>query len=255
VRPLLLRVFLGVSLLTAVTRVAHAAPKAAAATDEARAMDLFQRGEAAYREGRFEESLTLLKEARSLKQAPVLLYDLARVHESLGHPEEAAEAYEQYLKEEPTTGDRKLIEARIERLRRAPDEKSADNAGPLQAPEAAPPPAAPAPDPEPKPAPTSAARVAVSAGSVGLGLVAIGAGTFFGVRSRQRDSDARGGLSQVESIDAFDSARADAMRANVCLIAGGALVAVGVLAWVLWPQKSAPVAAGSAGASALRWSF
>src|SRR3954464_13534377 len=78
---------------------AVAAPSSTKANAEA--ADLFHRSARAYREGRFQDAIDLLLRARELKAEPVLLYDLGRAYEALGNPRAAADAYTQFLKEDP----------------------------------------------------------------------------------------------------------------------------------------------------------
>lgn len=206
--------------------------------DEARALELFHRGEVAYREGRFEECVELLREARRLKRAPVLLYDLARAYEALGDLEEAARAYEGYLAEEPRATDRKGIEARIVRLReRARPQRPGEPTTTLEPDPDAEKPLAPPPPPDAPRTERLPGRVVVSASAVGLGVVGLGAGVFFGARATSRASDAEAEPVHAQATARLADARDDASRANVALVAGGALVGLGVLAWVLWPSR------------------
>lgn len=85
------------------------------ATDRAR--DLFTRGVAAYSAGRLEEAAGLLGEADALLPSPELAYNLGRVHERMGHVEEAVRYYRRYL--DAGTADeasRADVEARVAAL-------------------------------------------------------------------------------------------------------------------------------------------
>src|SRR3954468_23675548 len=83
---------------------------AAHADDKQRAIDLFERSARAYRDGRFQDAVDLLLEARKLQHAPVLLYDLVRAYEALEKPADAADAYAAYLAEDEKAADRRAIE-------------------------------------------------------------------------------------------------------------------------------------------------
>lgn len=78
-----------------------AAPPARAQSDaavrEARAH--FERGLEFFNEGRHDAALAEFTRAYELAPAPPVLYNIARVQEALGHAVEAADAYDQYLRE------------------------------------------------------------------------------------------------------------------------------------------------------------
>ena len=59
-------------------RGAEAAPTRTAPTDS-HALELFEQSAQAYREGRFQEAVDKLLEARRFKAEPVLLYNLGTV--------------------------------------------------------------------------------------------------------------------------------------------------------------------------------
>src|SRR4051794_14721586 len=75
--------FLGFEAAGAAPPPGNGAAVRGAATD-ARALDLFEQSAKAYREGRFQDAVDRLLEARSLKSEPVLLYNLGRAYEALG---------------------------------------------------------------------------------------------------------------------------------------------------------------------------
>jgi tetratricopeptide (TPR) repeat protein len=85
--------------------------------EEARALELFERAVALYREGEFTESATLLREAYSLHEEPVLLYNLARALEGDGDYPAAIDAYQRYLDTAGEIPDRGAIERKLETLR------------------------------------------------------------------------------------------------------------------------------------------
>jgi tetratricopeptide (TPR) repeat protein len=70
-----------------------------------------------YDDGRYEDASREMKAAYELKPLPDLQYNLAQCYERLGKLEDAANAYETYLRGASATPDRKNVEARIANLR------------------------------------------------------------------------------------------------------------------------------------------
>src|SRR4051812_6436550 len=170
-------------------RPAHAGERAArvAPSPRARALELFEQSAKAYRDGRFQDAIDLLVEARRIKPEPVLLYNIGRAYEALGKPTEAADAYAAYLEEDPKAADRRAIEIRITTLRA--------QAGELDKARTMPPPAEPKPlPPEPAssaPPPQASDSLAVVPWVVtGAGVVGIGAGVVLGLVAESRHSAA-----------------------------------------------------------------
>ena len=93
------------------------AGSASAQSNQARAAELFKKASESYRQGRFQEAVTQLEEARTLDPQPVLTYNLARAYEGLGDLPKAADAYERYLHDDPNAPDRGSIEQRVATLR------------------------------------------------------------------------------------------------------------------------------------------
>lgn len=80
--------------------VLTAASSAAAQTDpRAEASAHFERGTDLFNEGRYDAALAEFDRAYEIAPALPVLYNLGRVHAELGHPVEAARAYERYLSE------------------------------------------------------------------------------------------------------------------------------------------------------------
>ena len=191
-----------------------------------RALDLFERGKAAYREGRFEEAVTLLTEAYALEPAPVLLYNLARAQEGLGAFAEAIEAYERYLAAEKEIPDRGAIEQKITSLRRTLEEREAlarerDEAKRREA-------ATPAPGPAVPTEPDSASPWPWVAAAVGAGSTI--AGAVLGGLALSRNDEAEAAPSQREAALARDAAEGLALGSTVLFVVGG-VVAAGGLVW------------------------
>lgn len=191
------------------------------ATPERQALALFKESEKAYADARFTESLRLLREAYALHPVPVLLYNMARVHETMGELDSAIEVYERYLAEAPAIPDRPALEARVASLKRLRDEKKAK--------------APPAREP------TVVPWIVAGAG----GLVLAGAGVF-GLLSKSRDSDAISEPIQRTAAEARDDAATYATIANVGFVVGGAIV-LGGLVWGLVTVSSRPAQSASGG--------
>ena len=215
-----------------------AAPAAAANTNKTRAAELFKRSAEAYLRGDFSHAIELLDEAYALDPQPVLIYNKARAHEGLGHVDEAIELYEKYLTDEPTSADRGAIEQRLVTLRKQRDEKAAlakertqvekDREAVEKERANQPPPAEAAPAPAPPHRRSVLPYVVMGVG--GAGLIS---GTIFGLMANSKKASATDAQSQLTAIDLRDTGRTYATVSNVSFIAGGVLVAAGVVWWVI----------------------
>jgi len=218
--------------LDALARAPHPAKESAA--DKARAAELFKKSADAYLKGEFEHAIKLLDEAYALDPQPVLLYNMARSHEGLGHGDEAITLYERYLAQEPSSPDRGAIEQRLATLRRQRDERAAvekervavekDRAA-VEKERAQ---QAMAPPPEP-PRPRSVLPYVVG----GAGVVSLVTGAVVGLVALSKEDAAKDERVQSTSIDMRDDAKTFATVSNVAFIVGGVLVATGVVWWVL----------------------
>jgi tetratricopeptide (TPR) repeat protein len=202
------RLALAVALALSVPAAARAeeAPPSA----DVRALDLFDKSEAAYQKGRFAEAALYLREAYALKPEPVLLYNLARAYEGMGDLEHAAKAYQDFLAAEPNAKDRGSIEVRIATLKKQLAEREAARKK----------------QPEEK-KPSAVPWIVAGAGALG-----IGAGAVLGVISAKRHRDARDEPRQTDAESDQASAKSFATAANVAFITGGVVLAVG-LVWGL----------------------
>ncbi len=94
-----------------------------AGADEADARRLFEQGRVAYEEGRFEEALRHFEAAmalvRDVRVRVLMVLNIARAHDRLGHRAEAIDAYEQYIRLMPDGPRASEVRARIAALRRA----------------------------------------------------------------------------------------------------------------------------------------
>jgi tetratricopeptide (TPR) repeat protein len=196
---------------------------------QSRALELFEQSAVAYREGRFDDAIALLREARAQRPEPVLLYNLGRAYEAAGRRREAAEAYTQYLAEEPNARDRGSLEGRIATLRREEEERDtllrASNKEP---------------DRSAEPAPVAVGPLPFVV--AGVGLLAVGTGVGLGAHAQSRADAAAAEPVQTTAVDVHDGARGLATAANVVLIAGAALTIVGAtwigVRWLAPSQKA-----------------
>jgi len=223
-RTLLLSIALVVGATTA-THSAAAAPTAAP-TQHEQALKLFEQGGAAYKEGRFQDSVDLLKKAYELEKEPLLLYNLARAYEGLGDFENALATYESYLSTAKDVPDRGAIEQRIatlkstiadrEKLARERDEAQARAAASAANNQAAA--SKPVETASPSPIPWIIA---------GVGVAGIGVGAGLGAVALSKDSDAQTASSQRDAVDLHDSATGLALGSTIAFIAGGVIAAGG----------------------------
>lgn len=201
---------------------------AQSAADKKQALELFDQGKAAYREGRFQDSVELLQKAYGLVKEPVLLYNLARAHEGLGDFPAAIKAYEQYLSTEKNVPDRGAIEQKLTSLRRTVAEQArlAKERDEALKKESQPKPEEPAPRvaPGPRPAESPSPWPWVIAG-VGAGALVAGAVT--GGLALGKNGDAEAAPSQRETAELRSSAETFALASTALLIAGGVVCAAG----------------------------
>jgi tetratricopeptide (TPR) repeat protein len=92
----------------AILAVPPAGAAAEPAVDEARAH--FQRGEQAYREGRYRDAVAEFQAANRLRPSPALHFDIAQARERLGEPAEALASYAEYLRLDPQAANRAAVE-------------------------------------------------------------------------------------------------------------------------------------------------
>jgi tetratricopeptide (TPR) repeat protein len=206
---------------------AHGEERAPPPTGEDRAFSLFNESEVAYREARFEESLRLLREAYALSPDPVLLYNMARVHETMGDLDRAISVYERFLMEAPSIPDRPALEARIASLKALREAK------------------------KPKPPPPRKRSVAPWIVAGAGGAVLAGAGVF-GILAKNRESDAINDPVQRTGVAAREDATTYATIANVGFAVGGAIALAG-LVWGLVASTTSPTPSASTSPATVAW--
>jgi tetratricopeptide (TPR) repeat protein len=227
--PRWLRVAVAAALLPVC--VSAAGPARADGKDP-RAMELFEKSETAYDQGRFAEAIALLRQAYALEKEPVLLYNLGRAYEGLGDLAGAAQAYEDFLRAQPDAPDRGALERRIGTLRRQLTEREA-----LRRKAAA-------------EKPRTASPIPWIVAGVGAGGLA--AGGLVGVLASNKHDDAVREPTYREADRLESQAKSMATAANVCLVAGGVLLVVGVV-WGILDVSASRRASGAA--EALRVTF
>lgn len=184
--------------------------------EDQEARSLFQAGELAYRQGRFERALDYFQRAYELSARPELLFNIANLQERLNRPREALAGFERYLESAPNAENIAFAHGRIEALRTA----VAGEAVELDSDPAA----------EPGPAVSEGPPIAaIAVLSVGGGLILAGVGTT--VWWLERDD----AIQQCNAItclnpDAIVSERDAAAGLTIGLYAAGAVaVAVGAI--------------------------
>jgi tetratricopeptide (TPR) repeat protein len=198
-------------------------PAAAAAQDEpaddpqAEALRLFEESKVAYREGRFDDAVSLLTEAHQLFPEPVLLYNLGRALEGAGEYARAVEAYDEYLEIAGDIPDRGAIEGRVVTLRReiatrARLERLESTRRP------------PRPPPRERERASAVPWIVAAVGGAGIAV-----GGVFGVLALSSHDDAESAPSQAETETLQADAEDRALIANVAFAAGGAVLAIGVV--------------------------
>src|SRR5262249_10192651 len=85
------------SLVVTIAFACRLAGPAFAQDDATRARAAFQRGVAAYKDGKFDEALAAFNEANRIKPDPVVLYNIAQAEAELGKSASAVNHFEQYL--------------------------------------------------------------------------------------------------------------------------------------------------------------
>lgn len=154
-----------------------AAQPTEAEDQEARA--LFNAGEVAFQQGRFERALDYFEQAHALSQRPVLLFNIGNLRERVGDAPGALEAYRAFLEQAPDSPNAPFARNRITALEEqlAAEEPSAGEAPPDDAGEAPPDDDAADSAGEPSGGGPSVAGIALLV--VGGALIGGGVGTLF----------------------------------------------------------------------------
>jgi tetratricopeptide (TPR) repeat protein len=73
----------------------------------------FKEGEEAYKLGRFDDALAAYSAAYEAKALPAFLFNIGQCHRQLGNHERAIFFYKAFLREQPETPQREMVEAAI----------------------------------------------------------------------------------------------------------------------------------------------
>lgn len=92
------------------------------AATEIRAKELFQKGDAAYAEGRYEEALAAFQESYDISGRPQLLFNVSNALERLGRYAEAVEALEKYLASGKAR-DKDVVQKRLAAVKKRAEEQ------------------------------------------------------------------------------------------------------------------------------------
>lgn len=237
---------------------AQASEKAAA---DRRARELYEQGDTAYAEGRYEEAYKAFKEAYDLSGRSQLLYNVSNSLERLGRYEEAAAALEKYLKSGKAR-DKDVVEKRLANLQKRVEEqreqerlakeeqerkdREAEEKRKKELEEA---------KRRPRPNVWGDKRDEKS-GSVlpiiliGSGVAALAAGGVFGGLTLAARSDAErgctGGLCGSDARDALDREKTFGLVADICFVSGVVLGGAGVVLLVTGGKGDDPKKRGAA---------
>jgi hypothetical protein len=151
-----------------------------------RAQKAFIEAQQLYRDGKYRAAVDKLVEARKLDPtAKDLPYNLGLLYEKLGNLDEAIKNFELVLALETDDDEKERVKGIVRRLEGARSSApkptaSTSSAAPASS---APPLASSAPEPEPPPPPKKGRLDGLVYGTGAVSLVALGAGTFFGLRA------------------------------------------------------------------------
>lgn len=225
------------------TRAQDAAPESA----DAEARSLFQRGDRAYSEGRYEAALALFEEAYALSARPALLYNLANALERLGRTEEAItrlRAFAEHATDEQQEVVARRIEALEARLARQEVEENERERAERERIEAE---IEQEREREPAPVmttPTPWGGIAL----IGAGVLVAGAGIAMGVVSSSTGNDAltrcvpgsMGALCPASTAADFELARNLALGADISFGVAGVLAVAGTVWMAVDLSSSTP---------------
>lgn len=122
---------LGFLLAAMCAAPALAQDDAGRASRDLEAQSLFEAGNVAFSDGRYEDALRHFRNAHELSGRPEMLFNIGTAAERMRHDAEALEAFESFLVEVPDAQHRRQIEARIVILQDslAAAQRTAENAG------------------------------------------------------------------------------------------------------------------------------
>ena len=207
------------------------------ASADARARDLYEKGDRFYAEGRYEKSIEAFREAYNLSRRPLLLFNLANAYERLGRYDEAVASLREYLPQ-AAEADRDAVTKRIDSL----ELRAKEQAG--QAKPATPPPAAQSTAAPARPATIEGDTTTPKTSSpvagyvlVGAGVAVLGAATVFAVLAGREKSDAEdqcaAGVCPASAEETVDRGRTYSAVADVGFGVGALGLGAGLLTILL----------------------
>jgi tetratricopeptide (TPR) repeat protein len=209
---------------------------------EARAMQAYNDGKAAYDAGKYEDALKLFLDAQSLYPSPVFHYNVALCQEALGNLEQAVISYEAYLRsyknafnEDPE--DKVNTENKIERLNKQIELEKAEANKPVEPVQPVQPVVVAPAEQTDKPGNPGRGLIITGGVLMGVGVgVAVVGGAVFGAKtteiSGQLDNVLLAGnpervtLEQARVLD--EDGRAAELNQILLVSIGGAVAVVGV---------------------------
>lgn len=246
---LLFFLVVGVQAAVAQTNGEGAAPPERL-TDDARARELYYRGDRLYGEGSYDEATRAFEESYALSARPELLFNMANALERAGRYEEALQALNRFLPDAPENlqhAVRKRIEALEARVEQEPEVTQGS-----QAREPAKPAAREVPPRSSRAFVEPPARAGSAWPYVLMGVSALGfaGGTYFALAAgKEHDRAAQGchsGLCSQAASGALDREARDALLADVGFAVGIAGLAVGLVLMFAGEHESADQVRGVA---------
>jgi len=196
---------------------------------ESEARRLYELGRSHYNLAEYDEAIAAFRSAYELRPAPELLYNLAQAYRLRGDCAQARDLFRAYVRESPEAANRVEVEGRIARLETCARERESTRAPPLERepPRVVTPPRPPLAEPDEG----NASWLPLTLGIGGLAVGLVG-GVLYGLARVEFES-----LSD-ECLGRCDPGRATPWPAvetasYVVLAAGGAIVAAGLVGWLL----------------------
>jgi hypothetical protein len=212
----------------------------------------------AFADGRYEDAARILERAYSTEPEPALLFAWAQAERYAGHCDVAVPLYRRYLDDEPPADVRALAREAIVACGEDPDRAAEPQREPEPEPEPEPevapePEPEPAPLPEPSPRRRTAARDPWGHALTWPGLAAAGVGAGLLGEAHRRRAAGEGAPDEQTYRDALRGAPVLSRVGVGLLVGGGALLAAGVIRFVVVAAQGRADADRLAAASASPW--
>ena len=233
----------------------HVAAQGAAEQDiDPIARQRFQIAAQLYSRGQFAEAADEFQRVYDATQHPDVLHNIYVAHRDAGNKREAAAALRAYIASAEEIPERQLMEARLATLEREIAEEDARNSQLEPEPEPEPivePDPDPIAAPAPRPAPAEGPSLLAPALVLGAGAAIAIAGVVMGVVAAGQYADLEDTcgpalICRMEQQDDIDALRTTALLADVLMIGGGVVAAIGT-AWLIVELSSSSASATVAG--------